>query len=202
MKKLLLYITIVMMLALLTISLVSAKLEVNVEVASPTLNPFGTQYITATANELGAGIIFVVQPAVAQENWLDKVIAGSPLAKAWNNLDSAAKDTINSAIGDKVVSYAFVSWGTNGGSTNPPLAFPNDFTGINGDPSTGLLGTYKVLFVYGSIQPFPVIEIDFACAEWNVVPEVPLGTAVASASLIGAAAAYALYRRRRFVKIP
>jgi len=202
MKKLLLCITIVIMLALLTSSLVSADLNVHVQVAFPTLSPFQMQQITATANERGGGIIFVIQPNTGT-NWKDFIDSDSSLKGAWDQFDPSIKTQIDDAIGDNVVSYALVSWGLDGGSTNPPLAFPSaDFTGINGQPSTGLLGTYKVLFVYGSAQLPKLFEVDFDCTEWNVIPEVPLGTAVASISLVVAAGAYALYRRRRFIKIP
>jgi hypothetical protein len=60
-----------------------------------------------------------------------------------------------------------------------------------------LIGEYKVFFAYLSYQGFPFrcLESGFACGSWNVVPEVPLGTAAAAFSMI-AAVGFVKYRKR------
>jgi hypothetical protein len=141
------------------------------------------QTITVTANEKGKGILFVIQPAEGTP-WLD-FLEDHPLLKAlWNSLPSDIKTKIGSAIGGKIVSYATVSIDTGGGSQD--LNFPEDFTGINGEPSTKLVGTYKVVLAFISFKSARgapsnnirccCIEIDFDCNSWMVIPEFPFGT--------------------------
>ena len=107
------------------------------------------------------------------------------------------KDNIADAIGDKILSVEVISFPWNGGSRT--LYLDDDFTGINGAPSTSLVGNYKVYFAYLSWQyqkgDCELFESDFVCGIWNVVPEVPLGTAAAAFSMI-AAVGFVKYRKR------
>jgi hypothetical protein len=97
---------------------------------------------------------------------------------------SDIKTKIASAIGGKIVSYTTVSIGIGGGSQD--LNFPGDFTGINGDPSTSLVDTCKVVLAFISFESARgapsdsirccCIEVDFDCNSWLVILEAPFGT--------------------------
>ena len=74
---------------------------------------------------------------------------------------------------------------SGGGTQN--CVFPNDFQGINGEPSTQQMGKYKSIFVYLSYESTgddrcKLFEKDFDCGFWFVIPESPIGTLVALAS--------------------
>jgi hypothetical protein len=111
-------------------------------------------------------------------------------------LPDSVQTQIGNAIGGKIVSYKAIS-------SNDPLSvlvnFPADFTGINGVPSTAWMGLYKVLFV-GFYSTYPpsceVVEFDFQCGSWLVVPQVPFGTFMALVSSLCAIPAFVLYRRK------
>jgi hypothetical protein len=158
------------------------NLRINVTPAEASISPNDSQQITATVNEKGIGIIFVIQPAEGP-TWTD-FLQDHPDARAlWILAPDDIKQQIQEAVGNKIVSYAIVTFDDPGSKT---LNFISDFTGINGAPSTKLLGEYDVVFAYASFQPWYYMETGFACGAWNVVPEVPLGTAAAACSMIAA----------------
>jgi len=194
MRRIVVPIVVIAATVMLLCSFASASLTIDVNVAKPNISPYETQQITVSANELGAGVVFVVQPATGPA-WQTFLDSNPALKLIWNSLPADIQAQINSAIGNKIVSYALVNWGTNGGSAN--LNFPADFTGINGAPTTGLGGTYKVLFTYVSVQLPRLLEMSFDCGVWNVVPEVPMGTVAASLSIIAAVGTFVVYKKRR-----
>jgi hypothetical protein len=198
MKKALITSTLVIaLIAILSVSCANASLTMNVQVGKSTITPFEPQQIVASANERGAGILIVIQPANGQP-WTDFLNSHPALKAAYNVLPSNIKTQITNEIGNSVVSYAIVDdlWVLHGGQQS--FTFPDDFEGVNGQPSTGLAGTYKVLFAYASVEGSlcDLFEANFACGLWQVIPEVPLGTAVASVSLIAGAATFAFYKKR------
>jgi hypothetical protein len=178
-------------------SFANASLNINLNIAKPTISPNETQHITATANERGIGIVFVIQPAPGPA-WTDFLNDHPDLKILWNSMPADIKANIQAAVGDKIVSYAIVHFGEDGGSTT--LDFTSDFTGINGAPSTILVGKYNVCFAYLSYQPWYYLELGFTIGVWNVVPEVPLGTAAAACSMI-AAVGFVKYKKRGTPKI-
>ena len=198
MKRLIFTSTLVIaLIAILSISFASGSLTMNVQVGKSTINPFEPQQIIATANERGAGILIVVQPANGQP-WADFLNDNPALKAAYNALPNNIKTEIANEIGNSIVSYAIVDelWVTHGGQQ--AFTFPDDFEGINGQPSTGMAGSYKVLFAYASVEGglCDLFEADFDCNVWQVIPEVPLGTAIASVALIAGAATFAFYKKR------
>ena len=194
MKKPLYILATAALVLLLSSQIVNASLNIDVTVGQPVIHPIESQQITATANQGGIGILLVIQPATGTP-WQD-YLNSHPLLKAlWNMLPSSIKTEIGNAIGGKIVSFmAPVSIGSGGGSN--VYDFPADFTGINGEPSTAMGGTYKVIFAFISSSGCFKIEKDFACNSWFVVPEVPFGTAMALSSPVLAFAAVSLYRKR------
>jgi hypothetical protein len=177
----------------------------------PQINQLQSQEITATTNEPGKGILLVLQPAEG-DPWAGFLAAHPNLEEIWNSLPSDIKTQVQEKIGDKIVSYKLIA--TEEGSEC--VTFPEDFTGVNGEPSTALVGIYKVIFVFLSkgestdtipdagltdnIQCSPrvrLVELDFACASWFVVPEVPLGTIAMIVSSITALSVFKLYKRKR-----
>lgn len=177
--------------AVLAVSLVDASLDVSLEVGEPQINQMEDQTITVTANQKGKGMLFVVQPAEGTP-WID-FLEDHPVLKAlWDSLPSDIKTKIASAIGDKIVSYATVCVDIGGGSQD--LIFPGNFTGINGEPSTSLVGTYKVILAFISIESprrgpnnsteCCCIEADFDCKSWTIVPEFSLPTIAALLSAL------------------
>jgi hypothetical protein len=178
----------------------------------PQINQLQSQVITATTNEPGKGILLVLQPAEG-DPWAGFLAAHPNLAEIWNSLPSDIKTQVQEKIGDKIVSYRIIS--TDVGGDIGPVTFPNDFTGVNGEPSTALVGIYKVIFVFLSKgesndnvpltdniqchQPprCRLCELDFACASWFVVPEVPFGTIAMIVSSITALSVFKLYKRKR-----
>lgn len=102
----------------------------------------------------------------------------------WNLLPSNIQTAILNKIGGKIVSFNIVTLDSGGGSEN--VTFPEDFTGINGAPSTALVGKYKVVFIFLSRESSNsdgspcccVCEVDFDCCIWFVIDEVPFGIIV------------------------
>jgi hypothetical protein len=146
--------------------------------------PFEDQKITVTANERGQRILLVIQPAEGTP-WLEFLDAHPALKLLYNTLPSNVKTELANNVGGKIVSFKMVSFPLGGGSKT--FTFPDDFNGINGKPSTQLMGEYKVIFVYKSWERSDndprcccLCEREFDCAHgsWFVVPEVPLGTVV------------------------
>ena len=185
--------------AFLSIASVKATLEVGVEVAYPTINQGESQLITVLTNEPGIGLLIVLQPAMG-DSWTDFLIAHPELAALFADLSPEMQTQLQGLIGDKIVSYKLIGpipeEALNCVPISIPVMFPDDFTGINGEPSTTLVGDYKVIFVYLSnyeedAQVAPVlattteieqpttetlVELDFACGRWFVIPEFALGT--------------------------
>lgn len=221
----------VALVAILSIASVGATLDINVEVANPTINPGEPQVLTVTTNEPGVGILIVLQPAMG-DAWSD-YLADHPLLAAL--IASLPPDTLAELyglIGNKIVSYKLIGpIPEEPFMTLPAVAmdvtFPDDFTGVNGEPSTNLPGDYKVIFVYISAyeadqipenhDPDAVeltqvqvevpeieipgdvrlIELDFACGRWFVIPEYALGTIAPIISSIAALPLAKRYYKRK-----
>lgn len=167
---------------------VSASLNIDVSVASSELAPLMEQQITATANERGMGVLLVLQPAEGTP-WIDYLNDHPLLAALFNSLPSNVQSSIADKIGQKIVSFKIVSFGGGGG--NSVCVFPSEFNGINGAPSTALVGEYTVLFAYASWEEDGatglcfLAEKEFDCKirSFNVIPEVPFGTVMAVSSM-------------------
>lgn len=223
----------VALVAILSIASVGATLEVNVEVASPTINPGEPQVLTVSTNEPGVGLLIVLQPAMG-DAW-SGFLADHPLLAAI--LESLPPDTqaeLYGLVGDRIVSYKLIGpipeEALNCIPITMPVVFPDEFTGVNGEPSTNLPGDYKVIFVYISayeedqIPEVPVnhnpdaveltqvqveipeievpgdvslIELDFACGRWFVIPEYALGTIAPIISSIAALPLAKRYYKRK-----
>jgi hypothetical protein len=180
------------LLILMFSSVAFASLDVNVNVENTEIMPFEDQKITVTANERGQGMLLVLQPAEGTP-WLDFLDAHPALKLLYNSLPSNVKTELANKVGGKIVSFKMVSFPLGGGSKT--FTFPDDFKGINGEPSTQLMGKYTVIFTYKSWERsdndprcccLRTLEFDCARSSWFVIPEVPLGTV---ASLLGMFAA-------------
>jgi hypothetical protein len=180
------------LLILMFSSVAYCSLNVDVTVETAEIMQLDDQKITATANEWGLGVLFVVQPAEGTP-WLDFLNAHPALKALYDSLSSDVKTQLANKIGGKIVSFKIVGFPPGGGSNT--VTFPDDFTGINGAPSTQLMGEYTVIFAYKSWERSDndplfcccrIIEFDCARSTWFVIPEVPLGTV---ASLLGMFAA-------------
>jgi hypothetical protein len=208
--------------AILSIASVGATLDINVEVASPSINPGEPQVLTVTTNEPGVGLLVVLQPAMG-DAW-SGFLAEHPLLEALvASLPPDTQAELYTLIGDKIVSYKLIGpvpeEAFNCTTISMPVIFPDEFTGVNGEPSTNLPGDYKVIFVYISNYECPdqmpdevnltavaqideprmevpgevsLIELDFACGRWFVIPEYALGTI---APIISSMAALPLAKR-------
>lgn len=196
-------------LVLLASSVAYAALDAGVTVGTKNISKSSNQTLTVTVNEAGEGILFVIQPTQTMNPWMNYLNSHPTLNSIWLSLSWSIKNQINNAIGSKIVSYKIFSVSNKNGGTFT-FTFPTDFTGINGAPSTSTLGKYEVLLVYMSWGQFEIgrprdccccccriIQIDFDCGSWFVVPEVPLGTAMALAATVLALPAYMLCKRRR-----
>ena len=173
----------------------NASLQLSVTVQTPTLSPSQTQTIHAITNQRGWGIVFVVQPSDG-ELWTDFVNTSSHslLYWRWLYLETDVKANVSSEIGSKIVSYTFVDTAREDG-WDFVLAYPMNFTDINGVSSTAALGEYKVIFVFWNSCTICVTK--FACGVWLVIPQVPFGTVMALVSALGALPAFKLYRKKR-----
>jgi len=180
------------LLILMFSSVAYASLEVNVSVGNTDIMPLADQKITATANERGIGVLLVLQPAEGTP-WIDVLNAHPALKVLFNSLPNNIKTELVNKVGKQIVSFKIVSFPSGGGSET--VTFPDDFKGINGAPSTELMGKYKVIFAYISressdndVRGCRLLELEFDCAHggWFVIPEVPFGTI---ASLLGMFAA-------------
>ena len=156
-------------------------LDVSIEVKYSELPALTDQSITVTTNERGIGIVLVIQPAEGTP-WADFLEDHEILESYFNQLDPEIQTAITDKIGQKIVSFKIVAFGLGGGSEI--LRFPDDFNGINGEPSTESTGKYTILFAYISWegdqiegQCCCIAEKEFDCdyAHFNVVPEVPFG---------------------------
>jgi len=201
---------------LLSTSLVSAQLDtldISIAVRNPSLCKGQSQGIALTTNKAGKGIVFVLQPALG-DPWAGFLMAHPILAAIWASVPTEIKTQVQEKIGDKIVSYKLIVMDA-GGSID--VTFPDDFTGINGEPSTALMGTYEVCFIFlskcetdevnggstydAAIECTPprecrFVELDFACGGWFVIPEVPLGTIAPILSALAALPVAKLYKRK------
>lgn len=214
MKKIVYGIAAVIFLILLLASTANASLVLSVTVQNPTLNPLQSQTIIAETNERGFGVVFVVQPTQASAPWTD-ILNSNPLPPSlyglkplWTSIEMQLQNQqlqnplqpdklaeIMNAMGGKIISFNLTSTAKTDG-WHFSLVFPRDFTGINGVPSTAAPGTYKVIFVFKSEDIVDAGIVDFACGNWLVIPQVPLGTIMALLSSLCAIPAFKLYRRK------
>jgi hypothetical protein len=184
-------------------SITNASLAISVSVGHSEINRFQSQTITATTNEGGKGILIVIQPAEGTP-WKDFLNDHPRLEALWDMLPSNMQIEIAGKIGGKIVSFDMISIELGGGSET--VAFPEDFTGINGEPSTALVGKYKVIFAFLSWEKSNdngpcccccLFELDFDCNSWFVIPEVPFGTIVSLLSAVAAIPGLGLIKRTR-----
>ena len=189
-------------LILMLSSVTNASLDVSVIVEYPKINQLQDQMITATTNEEGKGILLVIQPADGTP-WVDFLNDHPAMKSLWNMLPSTIRTAVANKIGGKIVSFDIISTELGGGSET--VTFPEDFTGINGDPSTALMGKYKVVFAFLSwetsnddSQCCCLFEIDFDCSSWFVIPEVPFGTITSLLSMLAVIPGLKLYKKTRF----
>ena len=205
--------------ALLSVSMVNASLDISVTVKDLQIDQGECQVITATTNEGGKGILIVLQPALG-DPWTGFLITHPALATLYAELPSDIQMQLMGLVGNKVVSYKLITM-TEGGCQD--VTFPDDFTGINGEPSTTLKGDYKVIFVFlakcqeddqvpdneipendltAGVQcrqpqrECRLVELDFACANWFVIPEFYLGTIAPLLSALIALPAVKLFKRK------
>jgi len=149
-------------------------LDVNVSCYPEVILPGQTVTLTCTANMDGKGIVFVIQPVKGSST------ASSQSEDMQEDLNKISSDPDGSLW--KIISYAWVRI-TNAEGGEQELIFPDDFTGLNGEPSTNILGKYYVFFVFLHLC---VCKIGFDCSRFFVVPELPLGTLMAITASFGA----------------
>ena len=170
-KKTVLLFIVVAFLASLILPMVSAALTATITVANPTINQNANQSITATTNKKGTGVIFVVQPAPSGVSWLNYLNDNHDLRDLWYNLPSNVRTQITTETSGFIVSYLIVNMHNGAGGTHT-YSFPTDFTGLNGQPSTAIPGTYKVVFAFLATDHSCFHhQISFDCGQWFVVPE-------------------------------
>ncbi len=186
------------LLILIFSSVAYASLDVDVSVENTEIMPLEDQNITVMANERGIGILIVVQPAEGTP-WMDFLGAHPALKALYNNLPSNIQTELADKIGGKIVSFKVVSFPDAGGGSET-VVFPDDFNGINGGPSTELMGEYKVIFAFISWEDGEcccLFETAFDCTLFlvHVIPEVPVGTIVSLLGMISAIPALAVIKR-------
>jgi hypothetical protein len=189
-------------LLLMLSSVTNASLDVGVSVEYPKIDQFQSQEITVTTNERGKGILLVIQPAEGTP-WIDFLNDHPGLKALWNMLPNKMRTKIASRVGGKIVSFDIISTDLGGGSET--VTFPEDLTGINGDPSTALTGEYKVVFAFISWERSNddgsrcccLFELDFGCGSWFVIPEVPVGTIISVLSMMAAIPVFKFRKRIR-----
>ena len=220
----------VALVAILSIASVGATLEINVEVANPSINPGEPQVLTVTTNEPGVGLLIVLQPAMG-DAWSGFLAEHPLLAALIASLPPDTQAELYGLVGNRIVSYKLIGpipeEALNCIPITMPVIFPDEFSGVNGEPSTNLPGDYKVIFVYISAyeadqeptnhEPDAVeltqvqvevpeieipgdvrlIELDFACGRWFVVPEYALGTIAPIISSIAALPLAKRYYKRK-----
>jgi hypothetical protein len=191
------------LLILMFSSVAYASLDVNVNIENTEIMPLEDQKITATANERGKGILLVLQPAEGTP-WIDFLDAHLALKALYNSLPNNIKTELANKVGGKIVSFKIVSFPGGGSET---LTFPGDFNSINGEPSTELMGKYKVIFAYMSWESSGndarcccLCELEFDCVHgsWFVIPEVPVGTIVSLLGMFAAIPALLVVKRVKY----
>jgi hypothetical protein len=182
-------------------SFVKASLVIDVSVAHAQINQLQSQTITVTANEGGEGTILVVQPGEGM-SWTGFLDRHASLKTLWIDLPQEVQTEVLDETWGKILSFKTVTIGPGGGSV--VVTFPDDFEGLNGEPSTALIGTYKVIFTFMSHEAGSsancghccLFEIKFDCGTWLVIPENQLGTIVPLLMSLIALPVFNLYRRK------
>lgn len=163
------------------------------------------------------GIILVIQPDEGT-SWLDFLDSHTVFKGLWNLLPSDIQTLILGKSEGKIVSYNIISTGAGGGEKT--RTFPGEFTGVNGVPSTMLVGNYQVLLAFLSYKQTFLQDIhedlfyfllehdigctcrffadEFDCTSWLIIPEVPFGTLITLLSALGAIPMFSLYKKARF----
>ena len=86
-------------------------------------------------------------------------------------LPSDVRTQITAETSGFIVSYLIVNMHSVAAGTHTH-SFPTDFTGLNGQPSTAIPGTYKVVFAFLATDHSCFHhQISFDCGQWFVVPE-------------------------------
>jgi len=152
----------------------SNTLDVNVSCHPEVILPGQTVTITCTANMDGKGIVFVLQPVKGSSP------ASSQSGDVQEDLNKISSDTDGSLW--KIISYAWVRI-TDPEGGEQEFTFPDEFTGLNGEPGTNIPGKYYVFFVFLHLC---VCKIGFDCSSFFVVPELPIGTLMATTASFGA----------------
>lgn len=152
----------------LMVPLSRGYLSVNVSADPETILPSEKVTITSSAEMDGKGIIYVIQPVSVSSR------AQSESEDVQNGLNEISNDPDYSLW--KIISYAWVDAiiDPEGGQQN--FTFPDDFTGLNGEPSTSVLGKYYVFFVFWHGSKCFSVKTRFDCSMFWVVPEYPIGT--------------------------
>ena len=166
--------------ALLTLPMVNGSLSISVSIENPEIYPSESQTLVVTTNEKGIGVLLVIQPSNGTP-WMDYLEEHQPMKNLWNMLSNSTKTEISEKVGQKIVSFALIR--TDTGGENVTLSFPEDFKGINGDPSTTTEGEYKAILAFLSYEHevrkrCHLFEIGFDCVSWPVIPELPPGLLV------------------------
>jgi hypothetical protein len=163
----------------------NGALNVTVGCLPEKILPGQTVTITCTSNMNGEGVVFVIQPSQGSS------ATSASTLYVQGDLNRISSDPVVSL--HKVMSYAWVKiTGSAGGQQK--LTFPKDFTGLNGIPNTQTMGKYYVFFVFLHMC---VCKFDFNCSGFFVVPEVPLGTLVATSASFTALIGFMAVRRPR-----
>jgi hypothetical protein len=201
-KKCILVFCIFTTIVLLLTSFANASMVVEISVEKPIITAEETQTLTATVNHKGTGVIFVVQPDPAGQSWLDYLNSHPYLKVLWNRIPENIRNEINEEIGTSIVSYALVDFKNYGGGSKT-FSFPEDFTGLTGQPSTATHGEYTVLFAYLSTEHGCCCykyKLSFDCTQWFYLPESPLGSAMAIFTPFLALATVVSYKKTRHIK--
>ena len=135
--------------ALLLFSTAQASLSVSVNVEAPEIEQFESQVLKVTTNEGGVGVLLVLQPAEGTP-WMDFLEDYRSLMMLWYMLPNHTRTRIADRIGQKIVSFSMIRTEIGGGEVT--VTFPENFTGVNGEPSTAILGEYKAILAFLSSQ--------------------------------------------------
>jgi hypothetical protein len=167
------FLSLALMMPLLTVPLAKAYINVNVSVDPPNISPHQQVDITCWAEMNGKGVVFVVQPSVTSSE------AQCIIEDVQCDLNEISSDPDCSLW--KIISYARVDEIVDPEGGQQVLVFPDDFTGLNGQPSTNQPGKYYIFFVFWHLSRCFYLKIGFDCSTFWVVPEYPLGTIIAVA---------------------
>jgi len=161
----------------------SNTLDVSVSSNPEVISLGGKVTIDCTTNMDGKGIVFVIEP-----------VNGSSLASSESRDIRQDLDEISHDMSLKrVISYAWVII-TNSEGGSRSFTFPDDFTGLNGEPSTNTFGKYYVFFIFIHLC---VCKIDFDCSSFFSIPELPFGSLMATTASFGALLGLVAVKRLR-----